>query len=1323
MRQLAWCICALSVGCGSSVKVAPPLPGELIGSVEISADVPATGCQVLLEGTPLGARCDETGTFDVRNVPPGRWDLRLVTDGAANALPARRVAAGSNPGQVTDLGPVRLAKPGSVGGHILNGAPATTMVIAVPELGVVTAPNDNGGYLLEGVSPGVHQVVLITDDGTVVKDNITVLPGQVTIGADFDLAGKQVSMVGITGHARRSDKGDGQHGGITVDLVEDLDGKVVATTQTGDDGSFQLTAQQGTYIIRAHDGTNPITAIVPSLVLHGAKLDLTTALVITPQHGDLNGDGVPDDMDPDTDGDGVLNSDDAFPLDPAESKDTDGDGVGDRADLKSMGGTGVDSKNPTPDTDGDGKLDFEDNCPKVANANQLDSDGDGVGDVCDNCPFTANPDQQDSVGNGIGDACRACHQNNDCGAGKICQFGACVDCLTNAQCGDKVCSNGKCVACTGPGQCAGGLICSLGHCEQCATAADCGPNQQCVQNQCFAQCSNDSSCPGGYCVSGVCAACRNSGDCPNTQYCAQGTCHPQCTVNADCTGAQICDTNTKTCVTPCSAMCPSGQACDSGSVCRPLCDQSRPCASGTKCSAQSLCVPECANNGDCTAAHTICMLPGGQCVPDGTCTLDSDCTVDKTCIGSTCTPRATSLVSGKGYTCSTACDCRMGEACLVDAGDGKTYCKPDVVPTKFMVPGGTGNGLSPLTPAGASVTFAANDVAVALATGAFTFSAGWTVNQNGVQLIGGYASCGPNRWVRDPSQRTTINFSGTALTATGTLQAPLTGFVLRNWVFNQTNAGPGGGVTTVSLSNLSSPVIDRNSLGFPSSSGGNNFTGLGLSNASNITFTNNDTPGVTDGSGPVVTVFSMGAVDGLIDGNSLGAMAGMSTLDGLLVASTTGALTIRNTTADLLNSAQGAGIWVQAASGGPLTVTQNTLPWNMAGPASSWEAIQVTNAPTVSVTKNVIDGRTQSNSGGEVSASHYGIVVDHAAGTIDQNTIYFPVDAISSSFLGFQVSNLTGPISFTNNTSSGGSANFYYLAYFTASAASNLLTISGNNLSEGNSYQGNYGVLVDNIGAFVMTDNTITINGTQTNYGNNYRSTALYVNPGSVGRIERNRFINNTTWNTTGASGGYFVDGSSTEVYDNWFVGGVTTQAGVTSSGMQLDGPGQSFAAQVVAIGNTLYAGGKVGSTGWSCALFWGNDSTLSFTSNIFDAGVGTGNPRTMCGGNFNPGGQLANFHNNYLQTSGSSSPAAASAPFDTLAAGMTDANNNINGNLNNCFDPVNPKPDYRLLANGPCVNKGVAGTRKDTSTITQDVDKMTRVLGTAADIGCSEKQ
>ncbi len=79
------------------------------------------------------------------------------------------------------------------------------------------------------------------------------------------------------------------------------------------------------------------------------------------------------------------------------------------------------------DSDDDGIYDYQDNCPAVANPDQIDSEtevqcgpppsinspptcfpivvGDGVGDVCDNCPSVINPDQADADNDGVGDAC------------------------------------------------------------------------------------------------------------------------------------------------------------------------------------------------------------------------------------------------------------------------------------------------------------------------------------------------------------------------------------------------------------------------------------------------------------------------------------------------------------------------------------------------------------------------------------------------------------------------------------------------------------------------------------------------------------------------------------------------------------------------------------------------------------------------------------------------------------------------------------------------------------------------------------------------------
>jgi hypothetical protein len=114
----------------------------------------------------------------------------------------------------------------------------------------------------------------------------------------------------------------------------------------------------------------------------------------------------------DTDGDGIIDSDDAFPLDGQEWSDADGDGIGDNADTdddndgmpdewETLYGLNRLTDDALKDLDGDGIVNI-DEYTDGTNPAKTDTDGDGAEDAADPFPTDAN-EWSDIDSDGIGD--------------------------------------------------------------------------------------------------------------------------------------------------------------------------------------------------------------------------------------------------------------------------------------------------------------------------------------------------------------------------------------------------------------------------------------------------------------------------------------------------------------------------------------------------------------------------------------------------------------------------------------------------------------------------------------------------------------------------------------------------------------------------------------------------------------------------------------------------------------------------------------------------------------------------------------------------------
>ena len=286
-------------------------------------------------GTP-GVDNNGDGDFDdsgVDNNNDGDYDDAGVD---ANGDGDYDDAGDTPPDVLPDVAPVAAT-------YALTGTPAHAQVGS--HAVVITATDSNSASTVQSFTI----VVANTDDATT---------GAVTISGDsYD----EAVLTAVTS------------------ALADDDGMGTFTYSWEDSNTAALGATGSTYTIPACESTSVCSVMGTTYTVTVTHTDAfgtvqvmtttapTAAVTLNPA-GDLDGDGLINSVDTDDDGDGYIDTMDAFPMNSDEWFDTDSDGIGNNADT---------------DDDNDGVSDANDDFP-IDSGEQYDADGDGFGHNADN---------------------------------------------------------------------------------------------------------------------------------------------------------------------------------------------------------------------------------------------------------------------------------------------------------------------------------------------------------------------------------------------------------------------------------------------------------------------------------------------------------------------------------------------------------------------------------------------------------------------------------------------------------------------------------------------------------------------------------------------------------------------------------------------------------------------------------------------------------------------------------------------------------------------------------------------------------------------------
>jgi len=421
MARIAWVARFAWVGllvAASCVRSLPDIPvnanGVTVAGRVVERDVasgqlvPVEGVRVVVAGSGIAGRSNAEGQFEIPSLPLG--SIRLVFSRAVPGRDAVMVKVlgglfGRVDGERLFVGEVEIRDPGTLYGTVsLADAPdpalAEGTLVAVAETAFRAVVDQRGGYSLARLPEGGTFDVVAFRSGyaparvrgvSVLANAALELSPMILEGAGAD------TRRTVRGIARFAEQTSGNTGIAVTCQSETSSLAAPSMAATADDGAYTLDLPFGLYRCTfTHPSAQPVRLEGVAVLREGVigLPEVSLALIDGSAIADLDGDGIPDDVDDDRDGDGTPNTADVAPDDPDQALDTDRDGIGDALDLdddgdgladaeeRSLGRDGDLTDPLRPDTDGDGTVDGRDVCPAIADPDQLDSDGDGRGDAC-----------------------------------------------------------------------------------------------------------------------------------------------------------------------------------------------------------------------------------------------------------------------------------------------------------------------------------------------------------------------------------------------------------------------------------------------------------------------------------------------------------------------------------------------------------------------------------------------------------------------------------------------------------------------------------------------------------------------------------------------------------------------------------------------------------------------------------------------------------------------------------------------------------------------------------------------------------------------------